>query len=122
MLWLLGDYQVTDLTEFSGEMSLNVRFEDTEKDDEFDNTYIDLTMILGQNRNNDIKGTMDLFEGFGCSVFSISCISISNNVNINRSREINIYDEVGPYDYITGNSHVLGGVATGHLLCSGRYF
>ena len=102
----------SQICQFSGESSLNVLFAATEKDnDEIGNTYIDLNTTLGNNRKYQVRGTIALFEGFGSSVFSIRCISISNNVNINRSPEINIFDQDGPYDCITGKSHVLGGVA-----------
>ena len=84
--WVLGEYQVVDLSEFTetGETGLAITFEETRVDDGFANTYSDLNMT--------IAGTTRLFESFNSTQFTIHCISVFNNVNIRRSPEITFFD------------------------------
>jgi hypothetical protein len=84
--FVLGEYQVVDLSEFSGtgDTGLAITFDATVVDRGFENTYTDLNMT--------IAGTQRLFDSFNSLQFTIHCISVINNVNIKRSPEITFYD------------------------------
>jgi hypothetical protein len=84
--WVLGEYQVVDLSEFTetGETGLAIAFERTLVDDGFANTYSDLNMT--------ITGTARLFESFNSTNFTIHCISVFKSVNIMRSPDITFFD------------------------------